>query len=85
MTTEPSHDPKVLSALAELLSSRDDPTAMTDDRLVNAVREAREARKEAERVAAAELSRRGWSWAKIGKSMGVDPSTAYRWVYPRET
>ncbi|MCO7194948.1 helix-turn-helix domain-containing protein [Pseudonocardia sp. McavD-2-B] len=85
MTTERPDEPKVLDALTELLSLRDDLTTMTDDRLVAAVLQAREARKDAERTAAVELSRRGWSWARIGKAMGVDPSTAYRWVHPRES
>lgn len=83
MTTEPD-DPKVLSALVDLLSSPDDPSSLSDEQLVEAVRQARTARKTAERAAAAELSRRSWSWARIGEAMGVDPSTAYRWVHPRQ-
>jgi hypothetical protein len=53
---------------------------LTDEQLVQAVREVRQARKDAEGRAAAELHRRGWTWERIGNALGVVQSTAHRWA-----
>ena len=71
-----------MSALVRLMSSGDDLTGLTDEQLVEAVRDAREAKKVAEGRAAAELRHRGWTWPQIGKAIGVDPSTAHGWAQP---
>lgn len=44
--------------------------------------EARGTKKTAEGVVAAELRRRGWTWPRIGKAIGVDQSTAFGWAQP---
>jgi hypothetical protein len=74
--------PGVLNALVLLMAHLDDPSTLTDDQLVAAVIQAREAKKIAEGNAAAELRRRGWTWPQIGKAIGVDPSTAHGWAQP---
>lgn len=74
--------PEVLSALVRLMKNLDDPTALDDDDLVAAAIEARETKKTAEVAVATELARRGWSWRRIGKALGVDHTTAYGWVNP---
>lgn len=75
-------DREVLSALVRLMSSGDDLTGLSDEQLVEAVKEAREAKKVAEGRAAAELRRRKWTWPAIGKAIGVDQSTAHGWAQP---
>lgn len=55
---------------------------LSDDQLIESVRSARQARKDAEGRAAVELHRRGWTWEKIGAVLGVSQSTAYRWAQP---
>jgi hypothetical protein len=47
---------------------------------VQAVIEARDAKKLVQGVAATELHERGWTWAQIGHAIGVDQSTAYLWA-----
>lgn len=78
--TDPPERPRTLNALVRLMLNPDDPATLSDDTLIRAAIEAREAKKLAECSAAAELSRRGWSWRRIGKALGVDHSTAYGWV-----
>lgn len=73
---------EVLSELVRLMSNLEDPKALSNEQLVQAVLDARETKKRAEGVAAAELKRRGWTWARIGKAVGVDPSTAFAWAQP---
>ncbi|MFC5997093.1 hypothetical protein ACFQE5_23045 [Pseudonocardia hispaniensis] len=75
-------NPEVMNALVRLMANLDEPSALTDDELVRAVIEAREAKKKAEGTAAAELRRRGWTWPQIGKAIGVDQSTAHGWAQP---
>lgn len=64
------------------MSHLDDPSALSDEQLVEAVRQARETKKVAEGRVAAELRRRGWTWPAIGKAIGVDQSTAHGWAQP---
>ena len=79
---DPTPNPEVLNALVRLMSSATDLSGVTDQQLVEAALEARQARRVAEGAAAAELSRRGWTWERIGEAMGVDPSTTHRWAAP---
>lgn len=74
--------PEVLNALVLLMTNLDNPEVLSEEELVEAVIEARETKKKAEGVAAAELRRRGWTWPRIGKAIGVDPSTAHGWAQP---
>jgi hypothetical protein len=75
-------NPEVLIALVRLMRNLENPELLTDQELVAAAVEARGAKKEAEGVAAAELRRRGWTWARIGDAIGVDQSTAFGWAQP---
>lgn len=73
-------NPEALNALVRLMQNLDDPSGLTDDQLVRAAAEAKEAKKLAELAAATELACRGWSWRKIGDHLAVNYSTAYGWV-----
>ncbi len=66
--------------LVRLMSSGADLSELTEDQLVESVRSARQARKDAEGRASAELHRRGWTWERIGDALGVSQSTAHRWA-----
>lgn len=74
--------PEVTNALVRLMTNLADPSVLSDEDLVRAVVEARDAKKKAEGVAAAELRRRGWTWPQIGNAIGVDQSTAHGWAQP---
>jgi hypothetical protein len=67
-------------ALSRLMAADYDPTGMSDDDLVAAAIQAREAKRRAETAVAAELMRRHWTWRRIGQALGVDHTTAYGWV-----
>lgn len=78
-----SQNPEVLNALVRLMANLDDPSVLSDDELVKAAIDAREAKKIAEVTVATELSRRpGWTWRRIGAALGVNYTTAYGWVNP---
>lgn len=72
--------PEEPNALVRLMTAGFDPSGMSDDELIAAAIEARETKKQAELAAATELARRGWSWRRIGKALGVDHTTPYGWV-----
>lgn len=78
-----ARNPEVLNALVLLMQNLDNPSVLTDEQLVAAAIDARETKKTAEVTVATELARRGWSWRRIGKALGVDHATAYLWVNPR--
>lgn len=80
--TDAQPNQRDLTALVRLMNDPDDCRNMTDDDLVSAVVEARDAKKRAEGLVAAELRRRGWTWPAIGKAIGVDQSTAHGWAQP---
>jgi hypothetical protein len=75
-------NPEVLSALVRVMASQGDLSDLTDEQLVDAVVQARDAKKVAEGRAAAELRRRKWTWPQIGAAIGVDQSTAHGWAQP---
>lgn len=75
-------NPEVLIALVRLMTNLEHPERLTAEQLVDAAVEARDTKKKAEGVAAAELRRRGWTWPRIGKAIGVDQSTAFGWAQP---
>lgn len=73
-------DPEVLNALVRLVSNLDDPSALSDDEIVEAIRQARETRRIAQRRGAQELQRRGWSLRKIAAALGVHFTQPKRWM-----
>jgi hypothetical protein len=75
-------NPEVLNALVRLMAGGEDLSDLSDEQLVEAVVQAREAKKVAEGRAAAELRRRRWTWPQIGNAIGVDQSTAHGWAQP---
>lgn len=74
--------PGDMNALVRLMENLDHPENLTETQLVAAVVAARQNKKTAEGVVAAELRRRGWTWPQIGKAIGVDQSTAHGWAQP---
>lgn len=69
-----------MSALVKLMENLDDLSGLTEDELVRVALKAPETKKTTEQSVAAELARRGWSWRRIGKALGVNYTTAYGWV-----
>lgn len=55
---------------------------LSEAQIVETARTARQARRDAEGHASAELHRRGWTWEKIGDAFDVSQSTAFRWAQP---
>jgi hypothetical protein len=77
--------PEAMTELARLMSNRDDLTGLTDEEVVKAIRDAREAKKVAETWGAAELKRRGWTVERIAQALGVHKAQPTRWAqaHPR--
>lgn len=80
-------DPGEMSALVRLMLNRDDLSGLTDDEVIQAMREGAEAAvrsHEAKRVSeiwgAAELESRGWKPSKIARALGVHRAQPRRWV-----
>lgn len=72
--------PKVMSELVRLMTNRDDLSGLTDDEVIKAIRDARQAKKVAETWGSEELRRRGWTVEQIGKALGVHKAQPTRWV-----
>ncbi len=77
-------DHEVLNALVRLMSNLDDPSGLTDEQLVEAIREAREIRRKALRSATIELQRRGWTARDIAGAVGVHFTQPGRWAKAKE-
>ena len=73
-------DPEVLSALVRLMLNKDDLSGLTDEEVIQAMREARESKKAAESLGAVELRRRGWTVERIGNELGVHRAQPMRWA-----
>lgn len=75
-----NEDHEVLNALVRLMSNLDDPSVLTDEEIVEAIRQARENRTKAQTVGAAELRRRGWTLRRIADAVGVHFTQPKRWT-----
>ena len=73
-------DPEVLSALVRLMLNKEDLSELTDEQVVQAMREGRESKEVAEVWGATELRRRGWTVDQIGKALGVHRAQPMRWA-----
>lgn len=71
---------EVLNALARLMSNMDDPSVLSPDEIVEAIRQARRTRRVAQRLGALELRRRGWSLRDIAAAVGVHYTQPKRWM-----
>lgn len=67
--------------LVRLMKGEVDLDELDTDSLVVLGRTASEGKPLAGRIAA-KLNERGWSFARIGETYGVDASTAFRWAQP---
>lgn len=73
-------DPEVLSALVRLMMNKADLSELTDEQVIQAMREGRESKKTAEIWGADELRRRGWTVERIAKELGVHRAQPMRWA-----
>ena len=73
-------DPEVLSALVRLMLNKGDLSELTDEEVVEAMREGRKSKEVAEGLGATELRRRGWTVDQIGKALGVHRAQPTRWT-----
>jgi hypothetical protein len=55
---------------------------LPSEHIIALVKDLRDRRKHVLGTHSAELRRRGWTWPRIGKAVGVDQSTAYGWAQP---
>ena len=72
--------PEVMRALVRLMTNPEDLSDLTDEEVIQAMRQARKSKKFAEVHGADELRRRGWSDARIAKGLGVHRAQPKRWA-----
>lgn len=72
--------PEVMRALVRLMTNPDDLSDLTDEEVIQAMRQARKSKKIAEVHGADELRRRGWTVERIAKELGVHRAQPMRWA-----